>query len=316
MKYSDLEILRNSKNVCLISHIEPDADALASMVAFKNFLEKFFSVENVCLFAECERVPSICEYIMGNSEINKPSTRNFDVAIMMDSPSSERLGAHKNKFESAKKKIVIDHHNTNRYEGDVNIVEFVSSTCEIILSISKEYKFNLSKQDKEILYAGIITDTNNFSVGNINENTFSLVADIFKDIDHNKIYSQHFSNNTLKNMQMLSIAINNLETFQNNQIIISNIDFNEKEKSQATVDDFTGIINRLATISGSKLVCFIQPRNDEYYVSLRSKPEYDISTIAKAHGGGGHKCAAAYNSKDSLSNIKQEVLNDFIEILK
>lgn len=315
MKYQDLEILRNANNVCLISHINPDADALASMVTMKDFLMRTMGVKSVQMFAEANSLPENYAPILAESKLNKEPCSIFDFAIMLDCPNIERLGAHKNLFLKAQTKIVIDHHSTNLFQGDINIVENVSSTCEIVYQILKEFNHTFSTKDKEDIYAGIITDTNNFSVGNIGKQTLSVASEIIEDIDSKAIYENHFSNNSFKNMKLLALAINNIKSFENGNILISHVSLDKMRENDANFDDFTGIINRLSTISGSKLVCLIYPKNNEYYVSMRSKPEYNISTIATAYGGGGHKCAAAFNSSKSIEEIETSILSEFLKLL-
>ena len=312
--YELLNQISNHKSVCLIGHTSPDADALASMVVFKNFLSKNFNLEIIDLFAECSKIPYQYAHMMMNNSINQP-IKNYDVAIMMDSPNTERLGIYKTLFNESNLKIVIDHHQTNLYQGDINIVEKQGSTCEIVYQILKTFNYQLTQLDKELIYSGIITDTNNFTVGNFNSKTFSIVSEFFNDIDYESIYNQFFRNNSLKNMQLLATAIDNISVYNEEQIVISHLTKDEKLKLNAKFDDFVGIINRLATINNCKLICFIYPKGDNYYVSMRSRHGLKISHIAKNNGGGGHDGAAAFVSSLSIDEIEKLILEEFQKLL-
>ncbi len=312
--YESLKQISNYKSICLIGHTSPDADAFASMVVLKNFLTKVFQFETIDLFAECSKIPHQYKTLIGNDNVNGP-TKMYDVAIMMDSPNTERLGIYKTLFDDAKLKFVIDHHQTNLYQGDFNIVEKQGSTCEIVFQILKEFNYELTQIDKELIYSGIITDTNNFTVGNFNSKTFSMVAEFIDDIDNEAIYNQFFRNNSLKNMQLLATAIDNISVFNQDQVIISHLSKDETTKLNAKFDDFVGIINKLATINNCKLVCFIYPKGDNYYVSLRSRQGLKISHIAKNNGGGGHDGAAAFMSNLSIEEIKKLILHEFQKLL-
>ena len=112
--------------------------------------------------------------------------------------------------EKAKNKIVIDHHATNSYSGDINIVEICSSTCEIIYNICETFNYTIPNANQGKLYAGIIADTNNFSVGEISERTFITASKLCSNINRAEIYSTFLASNSLKNMQMLALAIQNL----------------------------------------------------------------------------------------------------------
>ena len=308
--YSELNSIKNYKSVCIIGHISPDADALASMMVFRNFLISKFNLNKVDIFAESSKLQPQQKMLLDNVPLN-PEPSNYEIAIMMDSPNAERLGIYKNLFDSADLKIVIDHHQTNMYQGDINIVQQQSSTCEIVYDIVQNFEYNLSQPEMEKIYAGIITDTNNFSVGKINNKTFKIVSEIIDNVDSEEIYNNFFRNNSLKNMQILSTAIRNISTSENNQIIISHITPEEAETLHAHFDDYVGIINRLATINNSKLVCFTYPKHESFYVSMRARGGYKISHLATKHGGGGHDGAAAFLTNKSIQEIEEEILEDF-----
>ncbi len=314
-KYKIFDDLALTKSVCLIGHMEPDADALCSMVVLRDFLVRYFNIKAVDLFAECESLPNNYYPILENIKINKP-IKNYEVAIMMDTPNIDRLGNYRELFEKAKKKIVIDHHKTNTYSGDINLVEDVSSTCEIVFNILKAYKYEISKSNFGRIYAGIITDTNNFVVGNFNSKTLEIASKCMKYIDYKKIYKNFLGNNTLRNMNLLSLAIQNIITLEDGKIIITHITHEQARRQRAHFNDYMGIINKISSISGSKLILFVYPRDDEYYVSMRADVGYDVAIIAKKYGGGGHAGAAAYISDKDLKEIEKEVLVEFFNQIK
>ena len=308
--YEKLDLIKNSKSICLISHIEPDPDSFSSMVVFREFLKKHFNVDRVDIFSEYSNLSDGLLEILDDININ-PNKEDYETAIMMDCPNPDRLGIYKNLFLSAQQKVVIDHHATNNYDGNINFVEMCSSTCEIIYSILKEYGYEISKPEQGKLYAGIITDTNNFTVGNITKKTFAIASEFTNNINREEIYKAFLANNTLKNMQLLSVAIESVSSYEHNQIIITHITPEQAKRYNTTHDNFCGLINKIATINSSKLVCLIEPQDECYYVSMRAKSGYDVSIIAKKYGGGGHVGAAAFTSSQTLEEIHQLILNEF-----
>lgn len=309
-KYKDLSILKSAKSICLIGHIDPDTDAFASMVVFKDFIKDTFKVKSVDIFAETENITSYYKPIIDDNKINCGKSK-YDIAIMMDCPNTERLGKYKTLFTQSKIKIVIDHHATNLFEGDINIVEPCSATCEIVYQILKEFDYKLNKKQFGKIYSGIVTDTGNFSVGTITKETFKICSEILPNINYNKIIN-HFCNTvSLKNQKLYAIAIKNLKTFNNDKILITHVSNKDMKKLKTSFEDFFGISNRLNSINNSCLVCFIYPKENEFYVSLRAKQGYDVSAIAKKYGGGGHIGAAAYMSKDKIKKIEKQILNEF-----
>lgn len=311
-----LNSLKNKKAICIISHISPDADALSSMIILKEFLQNHFKIETIDLFSEGYNPTSdYYSEIVGSDTIN-PQIKSYETTIIVDVPNTERLGVYKNLFLSASQKVIIDHHATNNCAGDINIVEMCSSTCEIIYAILKEFKYKISKSNQGKIYAGIITDTNNFTVGNVGKRTFRIASQICENINTTLIYNHFLANTTLRQMQLISIALNNLTSFDHGQIIISHISTKDLDKYNARQDDCSVIINKLATITGNKLVCFIYPKGTELYVSMRAKDSLDVSQIAKQNGGGGHKGAAAFLSSKPLDELEKYILKRFSKILE
>ena len=309
--YEKLNQIKNANSICLISHISPDPDAIASMVVFCEFLKSHFDVNRVDIFAETTNLSDGLLEILEDTKLNPTPADCYDIAIMMDAPNIDRLGIYKELFINAKQTIVIDHHATNNYSGNINIVEMCSSTCEIIYSILKHFNYETTKSQKGKLYAGIITDTNNFVVGAITENTFAIASEFTNQINREAIYKAFLANNTLKNMQLLSLAIENLASYEHNQIIITHITSEQAKKYNTTHDNFCGLINKIATINSCKLVCLIEPQDDMFYVSMRAKTNYDVSIIAKKFGGGGHVGAAAFTSTLTLNEIHELILEEF-----
>lgn len=307
--YNELKVLNNANSVCLITHLNPDVDAISSLIVFSTFIKEQFGVKKVDLFADCQALPENMQSIVGDNLIN-PTPSSYDIAVMLDAPNSSRLGIFESLFVGAKTKIVIDHHLTNNHCGDINIVEFVCSTCEILYSILSYYNYTPIDKLCECIYAGIITDTNNFSVGNFNKKTFETVAQIADKVDIPAIYRQHFSN-SLRSTRIFARAVDNLAVLHNGRILISYIDIEFAIKNNLQDEDFVGIINRLATISKSIFVCLIYPLGDRYNVSLRAKDPYNVAEIALKFNGGGHKGAAAFVSDQPIEKIKKQIADEF-----
>ena len=314
-KFNCLTELQDAKSVCIIGHVNADPDALSSMVVFRDFLKDIFKIHKVDLFSESEILSGSMLEILGTCKIHTNTkdikTRKYQACIVMDCPNLDRLGGFDFLFANASTTFVIDHHATNQNFAKYNIVEQISSTSEIVYKIAKHFKYKLSNEQKGKLYAGIICDTNNFTVGEFNNNTFKICSDLIKFNDKKSIYNAFLANNTLKSMQLLALAIQNIVSFDHNQIIITHITHEEASKYKATHDDLYKIINQIATINTAKMICFLEPKDNKYYVSMRAKVGYDVSTIAKANGGGGHVGAAAFMSSLSLKETEQLILTEF-----
>lgn len=310
---SIIKKLYKANSVCLISHIHPDVDAIASMTVFKTFLIKKLKVKQVDIFADTDELSNVLQEVIYPHNIN-PTPSEYDFAIMMDSPNIPRLGKYSTIFTSAKNKIIIDHHEPDTVDCQYKIIETLSSCCELVFKILYAYKFNFTKEIMGKLYAGMITDTNNFSVGAYNSDTLKIAGALLKQIDYHAITKYCFLNNSLNSLKAKAIAINNILALNNNQIIISFIDKETADKNNLTEFDFLGIVKELNSIDTAKLVAFIKPDKDKYYISLRAVPGLDVVKIAKKYNGGGHKGASGILSDlpldDIIKTITEELQNE------
>lgn len=309
-KYKSLKKLKQFKSICLITHYNPDGDAIGSSTVFRDFLLEHLKIANVDIFSETNGSTDYIAPILSGYALN-PNKIDYDCAILLDVATPERAGIYENLFKNAKFKVIIDHHIPVSVNADILIREEISSTCELVYKIIKSFKYKLSTKNKGRLYAGMMTDTGNFTVGNFNKQTMEIVSEIIDDIDHFAIYQQFLNKNSIETMNVLSTAIKNIKQHSNGKIIISQISHSEAKSIKANQEDYSHISNKLASITGNVFSAFIYPKNDEYYISLRSKPGYNVAEIANKRNGGGHIGASAFRSSASLDEINEFLLAEF-----
>ena len=314
-KYKSLKKLKKFNNICLLTHYNPDGDAICSTTVFRDFLIEKFNIPTVDRFAETIGSTDYIDPILDGYKLN-PQQKEYDCAILLDLGVPERAGIYEELYTNAKFKVIIDHHIPQDVPYNIAIREEISSTCELIFKIMKEFNFKLSTKNKGRLYAGMMTDTCNFTVGNFNKNTLKLVSEIIDSIDHQSIYQQFLNKNSLTTMNVLSVAISNISTYENGKILISQISHTQSKTIKANPEDYSCITNKLSSITGNLFTAFIYPKNNEYYVSLRCKPGYNVAEIANKRNGGGHICAAAFRSSTSLNETQKFLISEFKNQLK
>lgn len=311
MNYKLFEKIKGKNSACIIGHITPDEDALASMVLLKSFLKDVFKIKTVHLFAEGMVDREEYNFILGKEKLNG-AEKKYEVAIIVDSPSVERAGIYKHLYDSAQIKANIDHHATNNFDCEIRYFAPVSSTCEILFDLFKHYGYKLNKHQLTILYAGILVDTAGFSTSTTTSRTFEIASVCAKSIDVNQMYSIFIDNKSLKNQKIYARAIENIEKCETEELLITYISSKDIRKFHATSFDWEGITNQLNKIGSAKIVAFIYPKSDYLYIGMRSKQGYRAVDIAKHFGGGGHENACGYVSYKPLKKLISE-LKDFAE---
>ncbi len=313
--FKSLAKLKKFNKICLIGHYDPDIDALASMCVMADLLQDKFKVKQVDIFADGKNISPKLKHTVKPRVIN-PQKDSYDAVIMMDTPNTPRLGKYEGLFKQTNNKFLIDHHQPGVVEDCTKIIENISSTSEIVFKIAKSVGYKLNSSQMEKLYAGIITDTMNFTVGAFNFQTFNISSAMSKHIDCVGIAKMYTGSYSLKNFQTSALAINNIQSFSNGKIIVSSISKEEYSQRELRPDDMLGIANKLSNIDGCELVAFIYPVEDGYYITMRAIKGLDVSKIAANFGGGGHKGAAGFVSKLELKNIIENVVVAFENELK
>jgi len=304
--------IQNSEKIAIITHLMPDADALASCVALKKLIKLNLTNEDkiIDIFFEGD-VSGKNESILIKGVVNNlQRCHNYNLAISLDCANASRMGKYQELFNSCEKKINIDHHVTNDFFGDVNLVMKTSSTCEGLYLIFKAKNFAIPDDVCSLIYSGIITDTNNLSVGTVTMNTHKVIAEIIDRNINTDIINEHFFKNNTKSKSILfKKALNSLRFLSFDRIAFMKISYKDMEECDATFNDTLGIVNHGIEIKGV-LISVLAVKTDEnnFYVSLRGKNDVDVSNIAKAMNGGGHEQCAAFQFNGELQEMSAKLL--------
>ena len=312
-----LNQFQKAKRIAIMAHKSPDADAVCSCVALKRLIKKTYETDDnridIDIFLE-GLTDKYAPFTKGET-INVQNFKRYDLAICLDCPSSDRTGIYQKIFKRAKDTLNIDHHETNSKFASNNIVSICSSTCEILYSFFIYIlKWEATPDIYRLLYAGILTDTNNLSQ-NITKNTLKIISKLMQlndelNLNLPSIKDYFFKSNTVEQITLLQRALNSIMFYEDNKIAVMKLvkqDFNE---TGASKDDTLGIVDYAISIKGVEIgVIFIKNEDNTYYVSLRSRNEIDVGEVAKQMGGGGHHNIAAFQTKegDTLADIKAKL---------
>ncbi len=303
--------LENVTSAAIVGHVRPDGDCVGSCLGLYNYLKENFELD-VDVYLEPFSEP--LKFMSGSEKVQTESTENkrYDLCFALDSGDENRIGAGKRYFETAKKKLCVDHHATNKGYGDENLIcPEISSTAEVLVGLMEKDK--ISKATAECLYTGIVHDTGVFQYSNVSPNTLRIAADLLeKEIDASAIISNTFIEKTYKQNRVLGFALSNSVLFMDNKCIFSIIRETDMERFEVTSLDLEGIVAHLRDTSGVECAIFLYQTNaEEFKVSLRSKSIVDVGKIAAYYGGGGHARAAGCtlngSARDMINNISRLV---------
>lgn len=311
--YKNFEnLIKNSKNILIISHINPDGDTLGCMCGLFSSIYKRFKKKAEMLIIS--PIPKIYEFLphikfaKNVSDIDK--SREYDLVITVDVAALDRIVDAQILFNKAKHTINIDHHKTNDNFGEVAIVKpEASSASEVLFDILKELNWEIDSEIATSLYVGILTDTGGFKFENTTSKVLNACGELIdKGVNPNDLYKKCYESKSKEIILFQSHCINNAK-FENNDKIAYSIIYNKDlEKYNVKNDATDGIAETLRSMFTTE-VSFVAKEIDSKSckVSMRSK-KIDVAKICSIFGGGGHKFAAGCTAKYSVTETAKKLI--------
>lgn len=320
------EIIIQNKFFVLTTHVNPDADAIGSEVAFYHILKSFNKQVRIInhsstpynlIFLDKENVIEKFNY-----EIHSEVLNNAEVIVLLDLNNLSRTVSMKDSIENSKsKKIYIDHHQSPDNSADYYFLDSeVSATGEIILDFLMAKHKNLINNEIAVpLYAAIMTDTGSFRFERTTPKLHRDIAFLIeKGADPVGIYDKIYDQSKFSKLKLLGRSLNSIKLLYNNKfayMIITQNDLIETEAEESDTDNF---VNYNLSIENVVLgLLFIELKNG-FKVSFRSKGNVRADLLAKNFGGGGHKNAAGarFYNQEMNQDIINNILENSIEYLK
>ena len=315
------ELLHIPKNVAILSHRNPDGDAIGSSLAMRHYLEQYGHTVHVLFPSE---YPEEFEFLPGAEDILiwdihteecKQVLARKNVFILLDFNALSRIDKMGDYIRNLPgTRILIDHHLYPEPVADYLFSETsASSTCELV------YRFIAGMGDSQkinptvgtCIYTGIVTDTGSFRHAT-NSTVFRIAADLVdRGVSDTSIQDRIFNSQKEKNLRLLGHCLANrmeyLPEYRTALIWLSRKDYEQFEIQRG---DTEGIVNYLLMIRDVKLAAFIHNQPTIVKLSLRSKGDLDVQDICRTHfNGGGHKNAAGAYSHDNLKTTVEKFKN-------
>ncbi len=306
------DIIKSSKKILLLSHMNPDGDTLGSMCAmYSMILNRFKKKADMSIVSN---VPYNYKFLPNIDLAQRHFDKSlvYDLVISLDVASIERVLDAQIFFDKAKISVNIDHHKTNPKFGDYQIIEPDSSSCgEVLYNYFKENNWTITEDAAVCLYTAIMTDTGNFKFENTSANVFRAVADLVEaGANPNYIYKKCYETKTKNFVMFQNYCVNKAEFKEDNKIAYTTVYKKDLEKFSAGDDYTDGIAETLRAIDSTE-VSFVAKEVDTKLtkISMRSK-KIDVAEICSKFAGGGHTFAAGCTVKAGISDAVNKILRE------
>ncbi|MGY1838469.1 MULTISPECIES: DHH family phosphoesterase [unclassified Modestobacter] len=303
--------------VVLSGHVQPDADALGSTLALAEGLRRR-GARVVATFPAPFTLPASLAWLPGADELVDPATvpAEVDVFVSLDAASPGRLGELAPLLASAGRSVVVDHHASNPGFGEVRLVDpHAAATVALVAELLDGLDVALDQELAACLYAGLAADTGSFRFGNTAPGTHELAARLLRTgIDHAAISRRLFDTAPFGWLGLLSQVAGRarLETEVGAGLVWTWATAAEALGHGLAADQLEALVDVVRATAEADVACVLKGHDDgAWVVSMRSRGATDVSRVAIALGGGGHRAAAGYTSaldlEGTLAQLRAEL---------
>ncbi len=304
------EVLDGAGRICILGHIHPDGDCVGACLGLYNYLKSACPEAQVTV--HLEPFSEYFSFLQGTEQVDHafPELPPYDLCFVMDCGDRERLGPTVKYFDSARRKVCVDHHITNQGFGDVwEVQPDASSACEVLYSLLDPAQ--ISRDTAECLYLGIVHDTGVFKHSNTSRRTMEVAGQLLeKGISPAYIIDETFSKKSFAQNKALGRALLSARLWLDGRLVAGVITARDMEELGLDSRHLDGIVDQLRVTDGAKLAVFLYPSNEsqqEWKVSMRSNDKVDVSRIAVSFGGGGHVKAAGCTLRGEWTAVVDQV---------
>ncbi len=312
------KIILEHNSFLLTTHVNPDADAIGSEVAFYFILKELGKEVYIVNYSD---TPYNLEFLDRDRKIEKFEAEKHsslfnkvDVLVALDFNRSNRIVKMRDSFEnSAKLKICIDHHQdpenfANYFFND----EQYSATGHVIFNlIEKTNIVKLNYQTAYPIYAAIMTDTGSFRFDRTTPEIHMIAAKLLiQGVKPDEVYDRLYDQSKFSKIKLLGKTLHSLQLYgDKNQIGYMKITRDDFAVTDAVESDTENFVNFSLSVEGVKIGLLFIELEEGFKVSFRSKGKIPVNKLAAEFGGGGHINAAGARIIDySLMDLLPQIL--------
>lgn len=305
-----LELLKGARTVAICGHVNPDGDALGSVLALTLAL-RGAGYEVAPLLATRDSAP-VYDFLEGYEDLLPACDyhEDPDVFISVDVPSISRTADGEAVFKRAKKTIAIDHHQGPADFADANYAdEHAAAAGMLVWDFIKQAGYEPTPAIATCCYTALVTDTGRFQFQNTDARALRAAAEMTDaGADPSEVALCVYQRMSMPALKLRSVVIQRMETVCEGKAVISWVKEQDFTDLGANKDDGESLIDVIRQLGGIEVAVMLREQGPIIRGSIRSKSERDVAAIARQLNGGGHRAAAGFTVKGSLEEARSQVL--------
>jgi phosphoesterase RecJ-like protein len=306
--------------VLLVCHVNPDGDALGSMLGFGLGLRRLGVARLQATFPGEFEVPEPFAELPGLDLLVPAATAwaDPDLMIVFDVAAESRMGALVDRLPRAKATVVLDHHRSNTGFGEINLVDPTAAATSVVAEqLLDRLDVPLDQEIAECLYVALATDTGSFKFDMTTPRVHEMAARLIATgLRPGEISRRTFDTRPFGAMKLFGEVLGRAELDPTAAAGHGMV------WTYATQDDLTrygqrpyvmdALIDPVRAVAEADVSVLVKQMGDqEWAVSLRSKGAVDVSAVAVALGGGGHRLAAGFTGwgtpGDVVATVREQL---------
>lgn len=315
-----VDALLGASEVAIACHVNPDGDALGSLLAASLGVRKAGKTTFPSWGSRPLKVPFGYGFLPGIESLLEPDdVPRVDTFLALDCGARDRLGDLGDAAGGASCVINVDHHAGNDNFGDLNlVVPTASSTAELVARLLHDLNIEFDPDIATCLYTGLVTDTGRFQYSNCSADTLRLAADLLAfDVAATDISREVFDSSPFEYLKLVGRVLDRAVLFERERFVYSWITREDLEQTGVALDETEKLIDVLRSTRAADVAAIYKQQPDgRFRVSLRSKGPVSVGALARARGGGGHELAAGFTADDVDASVHdlREALKPAVEV--
>lgn len=311
--------MQAARKIAIVTHVNPDGDAIGSALALKLGLE---AMGKTAAVFDQDKVPDMLSILPGWQEVRRPETlkadERFDLLLVVDVAAMDRMGACTALLERCACTAQIDHHGTNPLYCGTNVVDGAAPAAGVIVyEVLKQLNVPITREISMCLYAAVSTDTGNFAYSSTSAEAFRMMSELMEaGLPLNEMNRRLFLEHDRAQVLLLQRALSTLTFHHDGQVTSMVLTARDFAECGALSEHADTIVNYGISVRGVRMTALARETERGVKVSLRALAPCEVSGIAKSFGGGGHAQAAGCTMQGNVNDcaaILVDCMNAYLD---
>ena len=305
------ETLRREDDFLVLTHVQPDGDGIGAMLALGHLLEALGKKHTLAV-NNAGDIPPQYKFLPGADRLTTTNDPTGKVLITLDAANESRLGSLVIALERFPMTINIDHHPDNSAFAKINWIDpTATSTSEMVYDLWLQVGLPLNKEAALCIYVGMLTDTGRWQYSNTTGRSLEKAAKLLDaGVKPIEVFRRVFESYSVEWFKLLALGLQKAVFDKEAGLAHAVIGQSDLKATGANMAETENLVDWLRAVGDINVAMVLkETRPGEIKVSLRSQDPVDVGLLARRFGGGGHRNASGFTSKDTpekiVKNVKQ-----------